>query len=346
MTYDSRHEYPGSPDRPPAWEGWNTPASAQDPRYDEAGYPVPPPAGHPLSHRREPQPQPWEQPPPYQHDPRGGWQQPPSYQRDPRTGWQQPAPVVAPDPPQPPPQSAEEAKDWIRVRVEVSRAIRLLSVEHAVDAYASLSGSKWLSPHAVSLFYAPYDPRPAGGLRVYTVSRWSWDEPLTRDLPRFLDGLAGVATKFAADAPPGHRWDPRGPDKPLINKGDRDMPQDRTVFVGLGVTTLDTASDDWFDWAPPFRERNPYKQMFGPDLPGEAVALIRDGSVLRLNRDGQLELGYDGISCSHSLDPNRPGLSSSYDGKTVTDYLGPRLEQALPHITEFNKVLLNQYAAA
>ena len=97
------------------------------------------------------------------------------------------------------------------------------------------------------------------------------------------------------------------------------MPQDETAFAGLGIATLDTAKGDWFDWVLPAHEANPFKPMFGADLPGEAVVVISDNSVLRLNRDRQLDLGYDGISCTHSMDPSRPGLRASH----LLQYLGP-----------------------
>lgn len=245
---------------------------------------------------------------------------------------QMPAPLRGQD-------NADDVPFWTRVRWEIASSLRSANSDFALKAYASLATAKPLSPHMVSLFYAQRDPRQPGGVRLYTVSRWALSDRLTSDLPRFLDELAAVTVKFAAAATTSRRrWDPRGPDKPLVNRGELDMPQD-TTFAGVGVGTLDTIKGDWSDQVSQAHAGDPNRRLLGFELPGEAVALIGDGSILRVVRDVNLPFGHSGITSSHSMDVDQPLMRTH----SVLSQLGPRLSQAWPSILTLYDAVRSQY---
>jgi hypothetical protein len=307
VSYDfNAQDYPPE-SRQDTWSAWDRTSE-----YPPAN-PYVPPAPAPQTHRQEPVQQ-------HRHE----WQAAPAT----GTGWNQPP-------------QAEDEELWPSRRREVASAIRSMNGNRGSKAYLSLGTKQPLSPHGVSLFYSYEDPRRPGGLRIYTAARWAVATPLTSDLPLFLSELADTASRFAAAARhTSRRWDPRGPDKPLVNKGDTDIPKAAT-YIGLGVETLDTAKGNWMDRVALDRDTDPMRRSIVTQFPGEAVVLLTDDSVLRVLRDPQLPLGYDGVWCSKPLHADRKLLIT----RDVVQRLGPRLLGAWPEIENLS-ILLKRHCEA
>jgi hypothetical protein len=315
----------------------------------------PTPAPAPGRQWQDPAPEPtrqWQDPAP---EPTRQWQDPAP---EPRRQWQDLAPAPSQEAPDATPSyygaqdtSPVAGTDWGRlarkptpqdvmrasVRSNVAHGLRAMNGKRAHQALSSLSTNRPLSAHGVCLFYSQFDDRQALGVKVYTVARWSFQDALNSDLPRFLSELTSTVSRFATTGgSTRRRWDPRDTNKSLVNMGDLDMPRDTTTYVGLGVETLDTTDKSWAERGSLLRNSGNYMMK----LPGEAVALLTDGSILRVVRDVDLPLGVDGTSCTHPLNADRP-LHTTRD---VVRQLGTPLASAWPQINELGTVLQRYYS--
>jgi hypothetical protein len=246
--------------------------------------------------------------------------------------WESPAPDgtgrgwVAPPPPPPrqeawtpsrsfapppswntPEEPAEEEKLWADIRRQVAARIRSINAKHCQEAFDRLGTRHALSPHGVVLFYTGAAPSMPNGYQLYFVTRLFLQGSESDDLARVINDLARSATTNInrADAT-GQEWDPRGPKDSMVNGGDMQMPRDAT-FIGVGVSTLNTQLGDWYTVATSVRNQ-PYdnprpKTVF--DLSGVGLAMLVDGTNLRVDRDPERRIGDDGVTCNKTLDAFR-----------------------------------------
>jgi hypothetical protein len=192
---------------------------------------------------------------------------------------------------------------WADLRRQVGYTLRSINAKHCHDAYDRLNRRDALSPQGVVLFYTAAAPEQPQGYKLHFVVRLNFTGPEFDDLAVLLDGLTRTAVKNITNArATGRRWDPRGPEGSIVNAGNLDMPRNAT-YVGAGVSSLDTEQGDWFTVSHAVRSQPMSRSSF--DIPGQGLALLTDGTALRMVRDPNRRLGDDGITCNKTLDAHR-----------------------------------------
>ncbi|PSK67664.1 hypothetical protein B0E53_00311 [Micromonospora sp. MH33] len=111
------------------------------------------------------------------------------------------------------------------------------------------------------------------------------NQAVLHDLARTAAGNVGRTTEH------GRRWDPPGPQRSMVNGGDRDMPLGG-IYVGVGVTILDSDEGSWHAVAHSVRNQpldtpRP-KRVF--NLSGQGLVLLTDGTALRMVRTDALAM--------------------------------------------------------
>lgn len=255
-----------------------------------------------------PEQQPWTQPPPVQ---------PPSAEPAPglgqRDGWATPEPE--PRSYEPPGQPA--AAMWVTLRNQVATTVRGVNRTHCYEAYQRFGTREALSPHGVVFLYSTMKQEPRG-FRVYQVTRLALSDPAFDDAERFLSGLAVTAQREVHQARrSGQLWNPRGPQRAMVNGGDMDMPRE-AVFVGCALETLDTEQGSWDNMAQVIRTQSlaAPRPMTVFDLPGRAYVALTDGTVMDVQRDNNLRLGESGVRIGQRRSPDQRRVSLRDDDLT------------------------------
>lgn len=290
---------PGYPD--PASDRYPAPGYGQ---YPSPGYGQPAPGpyhpatggdwtGTPASTYGQP-PATWAR-----HDP--GWQQNATQYLPTQSGY--PGPSTAPAPQD---EQEQQERQWALIRRDVASRLKTINSTHCHEAFDRLGRRNALGPHGVLLFWAAPDDYQPSGYRLMIATRLFLACPESDDLTRILDDLHRSATDNITRARTrSRRWDPRGPEGSMVNGGDTDMP-DSAVFIGTGVTTLDTEQGSWHTIAHAIRNQSStmplHRSVF--DLTGQGIALLTDGSALHVVRDPNRRIGDTGITCNRSLDPH------------------------------------------
>ena len=263
-------------------DGWSfpsgrEPAAPPPPRYPDAGSSW---DGHtwPPPQQRRPDPHAYPDPEP-------------EPEPEPLPVWQQPEQVW------PPVQATPAEVAWAGLRRQVLDRLLLMNGNHAIEAHNRLHTKGALAPHGIALFYAD---DTAGQYTLRTVTRLFFAGKEADDLPVLLAELTGVAAaNVRAAAASGQRWDPRGPDRSMVNGGDMDMDR-RAAYIGVGVSTLNTPGRDWYRFAA--------TTDTGYDIPGRGIALLADGTALRRERrrTGTATTDIDTFT-NKTLDPQQRG---------------------------------------
>lgn len=244
-----------------------------------------------------------------------GWWDPAAAPVQPWTPPVQAAPYAEPAGPSP------HDDFWADLRRQVAYTLRSVNAKHCHEAFDRLTTRTALSPQGAVLFYTLPAPDQPQGYRLFRVVRLNFTGPEYDNMAVFLRGLTATAAKNIAHArATGRRWDPRGPERSLVNGGDLDMPRDAT-YVGVGTTSLDTEHGDWLTVAYAVRNQPLVKSSF--DIPGQGQALLTDGTALRVLRDPNRRAGDDGIRCNKTLDAHRarhwnPGTNFTEQGDPPT----------------------------
>lgn len=199
-----------------------------------------------------------------------------------------------------------EAHRWAYLRRQVAVRCKRANTGHVVEADQRFGQRDALGPHAVLIFFTSGAPAEPHGCRLHTAHRLFLSSPESDDLPRLLADLTKVAEhNVVRAASAGRRWHPLGPDGSMVNGGDMTLP-DGAVYLGVGVSTLDSDQGRWYQVARSLRDVSAsgrYLSAF--DLKGRCYALLTDGSALHIDRDPHARLGDDGIRCNKTLDPDR-----------------------------------------
>lgn len=264
------------------------------------------------------------------------WDGPPGFEREPQQPppqrWTGPASSRSPEPPHiappvdpstpsaggEPDEPGPQDRVWVDLRLQVASRLRGINAKHCHEAFDRIGKRNALGPHGVVLFYTTPDQYMPHGYRLLIATRLFLAGPESDDLPRVLHELARTAAGNVARATAqGRRWDPRGPEGSMVNGGDLDMPRDAS-YVGVGVTTLDSDEGPWHMRANSVRQQplstpRP-KSVF--DLSGQGLALLIDGTALRMVRDPHRRIGDDGITCNRSLDASRRWPYNPYSDLT------------------------------
>lgn len=192
------------------------------------------------------------------------------------------------------------------LRHQVAARLRSVNATHCHEAFDRLGRRNALGPHGVVLLYTVPDRQGPFGYRLLIATRLFLAGPDSDDLERVINDLSrSAAANIARANARGQRWDPRGPEASMVNGGDV-MPR-RADFVGVGVTTLDTEEGGWYNVA-----NSVLNQPWGTahrrsvfDLTGLSIALLADGTALRVVRNPHRRIGEDGISCNRTMDASR-----------------------------------------
>ncbi|TWJ20654.1 hypothetical protein JD76_00753 [Micromonospora endolithica] len=285
---------PGRHHAGPDDRGWSP--AEQPPTGPSGAYPV---SGGPGSDwRGQPGPGPGPSAPP-----------PPQWGTEGRGQWSpagQPV-AAAPPPAGRPGETTAIERAWVDLRLQVASRLRGVNAKHCQEAFDRLGRRNALGPHGVVLFYTVGDRQVPHGCRLLIATRLFLAGPESDDLPKVLHDLSRTAAGNIARAESrGQRWDPRGPEGSLINGGDPDMPRD-AGYLGVGISTLDSEDGPWHAVADAVR-RQPAdmprpRSVF--DLAGEGIALLCDGTALRMVRNPRRRLGDDGFTSNKSLDASQ-----------------------------------------
>jgi hypothetical protein len=202
-----------------------------------------------------------------------------------------PAPSHTPAPAQEPVPAHDPAAAHIRNLV-IERLVRM-NARHATHAWLSRR-SQPVGPHGVAfLYYAlarPSEPEHPAQFTVAAGTRLVDDAEDVRDLPRLLYRLTTLARERYLPDPAG--FDPVAR---MCNRHDP-IPAG-AAYLGVGVSSLDTADATWDQ----SRQR-----ATGPlDLPGRCFALLRDGSMLLIERGAQDVFGEVRLVSTHDLNVRR-----------------------------------------
>ncbi|MEW2477487.1 hypothetical protein AB0875_27215 [Micromonospora gifhornensis] len=198
------------------------------------------------------------------------------------------------------------ARRWADLRTQVVFRARRLNLGHMIEADQRFGQRDALGPHGMMLFFVANAPAEPHGYTLHTAYRLWLASPDSDDLVRLLADLSEVtADNIARAAATGRGWHPLGPEGSLVNGGDLGLPGN-AVYVGAGVTTLDTDRGRWHQVARTLRDVPANGRRLSVfDLPGQCYALLTDGTALHLHRDPHAPLGVDGVRCNRTLDPDR-----------------------------------------
>ncbi|MEU7874102.1 hypothetical protein [Dactylosporangium sp. NPDC049140] len=221
----------------------------------------------------------------YGSEPSGYGSEPPGYASEPEVRIPGPrhmagAPAGLEPVPAPAPAPAPAGVDISPTyRGAVVARLRRFSFLHARHAWERRRRDP-LAPHGVALFYC----EPAGRLydQLRTATRIFLGDDEAASLPHLLYGLAQHAREGYANNP---GFDPR---TEMCNKTDSMSAQ--AVFAGIGVVTLDTPYGDWAT-----AQRTARSEA---DLPGRCYARLIDGTMLVLDRGGELQFNALTVDCS------------------------------------------------
>ncbi|MFB9853865.1 hypothetical protein ACFFMR_26145 [Micromonospora andamanensis] len=236
-----------------------------------------------------------------------------------------PAPVAVPthgpdeEAPDPDP-----AKLWAHLRRQVGWRATRANQSHMVEADQAYGTSRALGPHGILWFFVSKAAAEPFGLRLHMAHRLWYSSPDADNLPTLLAELAKVAERNIANADAaGQRWHPLGPDAAMANGGEVTLPSSAS-YLGVGVTTLDTADGRWYRLAAGLRMPSPtgYRSVY--DLKGHCYVLLTDGTALRIDRDPHRRLGDDGIRSSKPLDADRAHWHNPYADLTEQGEYGTR----------------------
>lgn len=149
----------------------------------------------------------------------------------------------------------------------------MASARHGMHAVDIRHGGNRLGPHAIVFLYHDLEYRE--GLRprdiVLASYRMFWDHPEFLQLPSVLNGMAEVASGYARQ---GSGFDLR---RVMVHGTDEEMSASAS-FVGVAVSTLDTAAGNWLD----------LRDKIGSalDVAGRAYIALVDGTKMILERGG------------------------------------------------------------
>lgn len=204
--------------------------------------------------------------------------------------------------------------------------------DHLLAADRFYWSDKAISPHAVLLLWAAGDQTSPYGCRVHAASRMWLDSPEAADLPRLLSDLTTVVNDSIARANvAGHRWHPLGPDASLVNGGTMSLPEG-AVWLGVGVSTLDSDQGDWYQIA----ARLGVGQS-GFDLRGQGYARLVDGTALHVDRNPHAPVGRRGVRSTKTIEPDR--ISYYNPDEHLTSEGDERTRQVWQSLKELNDTL-------
>ena len=173
----------------------------------------------------------------------------------------------------------------------VDRMLRM-NARHATHAWLQRRMQS-VGPHGLAFLYS--DPAPDGPYhRVAAATRLVADADDVRDLPRLLYRLTSLARERYAGEPGG--FDPR---TSMTNR--RDAMSPRSVYIGVGVSSLDTPAGAW---------QRTQNEAGGPlDIAGRCFVVLVDGTAMLIDRGGQDVYGEVRVQCTHDLNVE-PGLAA------------------------------------
>ncbi|MFE7869467.1 hypothetical protein ACFUYE_03870 [Micromonospora humida] len=305
----------------PAAQGYHS-KDPLDPAWRPEPRPTPPPPGprRPADHQPPPAPR-LIQPPP------------PDYRMPDERPYRRDVPVHAAPPehtPSPSPQPGEpdggvsvEARWWADLRQQIVYRAKRLNTGHMIEADQRYRQRDALGPHGVMLFFVSDAPAQPHGYQLHTAYRLWLASPESQHLPRLLADLTDVVTDSITRAgAAGRRWHPLGPHGSMVNGGDMTLPAG-AVYVGAGVTTLDSDQGRWQQLARTLRSSGDDRRRSVFDLKGQCFVLLTDGTALHVDRDPHAPIGADGVRCTKPLDPDRvihynPHEHLTEQGDTVT----------------------------
>ncbi|MEO3780956.1 hypothetical protein ABGB16_29975 [Micromonospora sp. B11E3] len=198
--------------------------------------------------------------------------------------------------------------------MQIAYRCKRANTSHMTAADQAFGRRDAVSPHAVMLFFTSGSLAEPYGYQLYTATRMWPQSPDSDDLPRLLGDLVEVAADNIAAL--GRAWSPLGPRGSMVNGGDMTLPAG-AVYVGAGVSTLDSDRGRWYEVAATLREATAAgRYMSAFNLKGQCYAALVDGTAMHIDRDPHARLGDTGIHCNKTLDPDRITYHNPYSNLT------------------------------
>ncbi|QOC95007.1 hypothetical protein D0Q02_30570 [Micromonospora craniellae] len=153
------------------------------------------------------------------------------------------------------------------------------------------------------LFFAAPPSTEPQGFRLHTAYRMFLAAPESENVVALLADLTAIALdNIAHGRVRGRWWHPLGPERSMVNGGDMTLPGD-AVYVGVGVSTLDSVDGSWQQLARTLRSPSGTGSVRSAfDLKSECYALLVDGTAIKVDRDPHARVGSSGVRSSKPLE--------------------------------------------
>ncbi|WP_223884662.1 hypothetical protein [Micromonospora craniellae] len=191
----------------------------------------------------------------------------------------------------------------MELRHQVLYRCKGLNGGHLLAADERYGTREALGPHAVMLFFAAPPSTEPQGFRLHTAYRMFLAAPESENVVALLADLTAIALdNIAHGRVRGRWWHPLGPERSMVNGGDMTLPGD-AVYVGVGVSTLDSVDGSWQQLARTLRSPSGTGSVRSAfDLKSECYALLVDGTAIKVDRDPHARVGSSGVRSSKPLE--------------------------------------------
>jgi hypothetical protein len=193
---------------------------------------------------------------------------------------------------------------WAEIRNQALDRMQQMNAQHGFWAWERRR-SQPIGPHGIAFLY--WDT-PGGGGRpshivVAAATRLVHDDPDVRDVNRLLYRLCQLGRERYL---PVGDFDPR---KTMSNRAD--AMSSEALFLGVGVSTLDTADSTW---------EQTQERASGPhQIPGRCFIALRDGSKIVIDREDDRRFGQVRVTSTGELNVVRGNPSRLWKWANTID---------------------------
>lgn len=189
------------------------------------------------------------------------------------------------------------------VRGQIAERMIRMNTSHALAAADRLGTKTAVGPHSLALFSV--DLVPGRYARLSTATRLVLDGEDADNLPELLHDLTARAYEKITEArEENRRWDPRTPLTGLVLRSEELT--ERTAYVGLGISTLDTPEIPWS------RAKQGITGADGLHLRGQGMIYLNDGTAVHIVRRAQMAAGHHEIVANRRLECQYPSRRDDY----------------------------------
>jgi hypothetical protein len=229
---------------------------------------------------------------------------------------------------------------WGDIRRQVAHRSKQVNSVQCFQTYEREGTAGALSPYALLLFFVNPDADEPNGYKIRFLVRMFLAGPESERLTKILsDVTRSVESNLHRATEVKRRWHPRGPEGSIVNAGEMDMPTS-AVYLGCGVSTLDTDELKWHEAVQAIKNQRPQERVRERgvfDLAGQSIITLVDGTDMKVIRDPHRRLNSPEIASNRNLDPDRLSYwNANMPIRTMGD---PDLRGAWSQLETLNKIL-------